>query len=121
MQQYVAAAKATDAWLCARRSNLTDALRLSGEALSEWASYAGVYPFHWLALLPRLEAQLAMDATAGAIESCRALLAPTQRRLPSAGEELVTVAIQTWEAGDELATRRLVRRALASLASHLLQ
>src|SRR5882672_3557495 len=57
LREYVAGTKAMDAWICVRRGDLDGALRLTDDALSAWATYGGVFPFHWLGLVPRLEAQ----------------------------------------------------------------
>jgi len=121
MPQYVAAAKATNAWVCLRQGDLDSALTLCEVALAEWTAYGGVYPFQWLALVPRLEAQLARNLLAEAIESTQSLLAPEQRRLPDAVEASLSGAIASNSRGDEPATRRLLDDALAALGHHALR
>jgi tetratricopeptide (TPR) repeat protein len=121
MHQYAAAAKGTDAWLCVRRGDMAAALELTDEALTEMTAYGGVYPFHWLVLVPRLEAQIALGRMVDGVESCRALLATDQRKLPVPIEEQLAEAIAAWDAPDPQRTRALAMLAVKSLASRGLQ
>jgi eukaryotic-like serine/threonine-protein kinase len=121
MHQYFAAARGTDAWVCARRGDMAAALEITDEALGELDAYGGVYPFHWLVLVPRLEAQVALDRVAGAMESCRALLAPEQRELPAPIEQQLRGALAAWEASDAERAREFCHLVLKSLAERGLQ
>ena len=118
MPQYIAAIKATFAWIRLRRGDTDGALELTATALSEWSAYGGIFPFHWLALVPRLDAMLARDRVEDAVQCCRALLAPDQRRLPPPVEASLTGAVHSWASGDHIATRGHLATALEVLADH---
>ncbi|MBV9948626.1 MAG: hypothetical protein JOZ69_17390 [Myxococcales bacterium] len=115
MPQYIAAAKAIDAWVSLQRGDRPRALALADEALTVWAGYGGVFPFHWLALVPRLEAQLARGEIAGAVESSCKLLAPDQRRLPTEAETAIRAAIAAWDTGQPDSAQRSLEQALGAL------
>lgn len=118
MRQYTAAVKAIQGWLRMREGDHCRALELTGEALLDWARYGGVFPFHWLALVPRLEAQLAQKNTEDAIVSCKALLARDQRKLPPLIESHLSGAIGSWELGQCEASSEHLREAMRAFAAH---
>jgi serine/threonine protein kinase/tetratricopeptide (TPR) repeat protein len=118
MLQYVAASRALAAWVALQRGDVDGALHLTDIALQGWASYRGVYPFHWLGLVPRLEAQLTRGMLAGAVECCRALLHPDQRQLPVAVEERLRESISASDRGDVSATRIGLEDSLRALGQH---
>jgi hypothetical protein len=118
MRQYTAAVKAIQGWLRMREGDLRGALELTGDALLDWGRYGGVFPFHWLALVPRLEAQIAQENAEDAILSCRALLAPEQRKLPPSIESHLSDAIGSWELGQYEAASEHLRSAMQAFTAH---
>jgi len=121
MREYVAGVLALEAWLSLRRDDLDEVLRSSDEALSIWATYGGVFPFHHLGLVPRLEAQLRKNQIGGAIDTCRGLLREDQQRLPGSIEAPLGAAVSCWEAGDSNSARAHLDVALRALDEHRLR
>jgi eukaryotic-like serine/threonine-protein kinase len=118
MREYIAGAMAMEAWLSARGGDMEGALRSSDQALAIWETYGGVFPFQWLALLPKIEAELWLGHTHNAIHACRGLLLPTQQQLPRAAEQHLLDAIAAWDAAREKAAREALERALDVLQRH---
>jgi hypothetical protein len=110
-----------DGWVSLRRGDRDGALRLTEDALSMWATYGGVFPFQWLSLVPRLEAQLSAGRIADAVDSSRALLQPSQQRLPSRVEQALAAAIAAWDGADGAATDRHLGTAMDALNTHYLR
>jgi eukaryotic-like serine/threonine-protein kinase len=54
MLEYIAVARANQAWLAWRQGDLGEAEREGSAALEELGSLPIPYPFHWLALWPLL-------------------------------------------------------------------
>lgn len=82
MPDYVAAARANQAWLAWRKGDLPAAEQLCLEALAQWRQSPLVYPFQWQALWPLLAVALAQDREDDAWSCAEALLEPTQQQLP---------------------------------------
>jgi hypothetical protein len=80
--EYIGVARANLAWLAFCEGD-TAGLEANGrEALELWQRISFVYPFHWLARLPLAAMSLERGALADAVEHARAMLHPTQHRLP---------------------------------------
>ena len=121
LREYVACAKAMDAWTLLRRGDVDGALHASEEAMAAWATYGGVFPFHRLALVPRLEAQLSKDDLSAAVDSCRGLLQKDQQQLPHRVEVPLAEAVESWESRNSSATRLLITAAVKALDEHHLR
>jgi hypothetical protein len=59
-----------------------------------------IYPFQWTAFWPLIGVALARDLTSEAVDYARALLEPSQQRLPDALSALLEEAIKSWEGGE---------------------
>jgi hypothetical protein len=79
---YIAAAKANDAWLAWRRRDMQSVEQSGQEALSTWRQSPLVYPFQWLALWPLLAINVEQACEQNAWGYVDALLEPLQQRLP---------------------------------------
>jgi class 3 adenylate cyclase/tetratricopeptide (TPR) repeat protein len=107
--EYVAAAKATLAWLAWQEERFEDVITLGEEALELWKSTIVSYSWYWLCLWPMIAVRLRAEQVAEAIDLSRQLLVPPQQRLPDDLESLVEAAGAAWEhretrvAGDKLA------------------
>ena len=77
---YLAAAQANLAWVAWSRGQSAQAIALGLAALNGWLG--SHYPFQWLALLPLLAVSLDGADLDSALTYRRALLAPSQQRLP---------------------------------------
>jgi predicted ATPase/class 3 adenylate cyclase len=106
--EYVAAAKATMAWVAWRDERLEDVVRLAHEALELWRSTVVSYSWYWLCLWPLVAVRLRQGQLAEAVEAARQLLPPPQQRLPDELEAEVQDAVGAWEKGErKLAKERL--------------
>jgi eukaryotic-like serine/threonine-protein kinase len=106
--EYVAAAKATMAWVAWRDERLADVVRLADEALGLWRSTVVPYPFQWLCLWPLVAVRLRQGQVAEAVEAARQLLPPPQQRLPDGLEAEVQDGVGAWARGRrKLAQERL--------------
>jgi tetratricopeptide (TPR) repeat protein len=82
LPEYIAAARANQAWLAWRRGHL-DGVQTHGQAaLALWAGLSFKYGFEWLALWPLLAAALNRDQLGEAVDAACRLLHPSQQRLP---------------------------------------
>jgi tetratricopeptide (TPR) repeat protein len=94
MPDYVAAAKGNQAWVDWRRRGLTAAEQRGQEALGLWRESPLVYPFQWQALWPLVAVALARGRKEEAWAYAKALLEPTQQRLPDALDAALVAAVQ---------------------------
>ncbi len=113
MPDYVAAAKANQAWLASRRQDLPRAQKLGQEALAIWRQSPLVYPFQWQALWPLIGVALAGGREDEAWAYAQALLEPMQQRLPDALNTALTAAVQANAEDQTGAARRQLDRAMA--------
>ncbi len=105
---YVAAAKATMAWVAWKDGNFGDVAPLATEALGLWATIAVTFPFQWTCLWPLIAVRLADGEPAEAVDASRRLLVPPQQRLPDELELLVEAAGAAWDRGEhQLAAGKL--------------
>ena len=102
MPEYVAFAKANEAWLAWRAGDDAVAREQGHAALAFWqqlpATHASL-PFQWTALWPLLASALKTEESETAIGYTRALLDPHQQQLPVALALPLEHALQTWERG----------------------
>lgn len=98
MVEYVAMAKANQAWVAWREGSLSEARSEAEAALELWGQSWTAYPFKWAALWPLIAISVAGDDLARAIEHARALLEPTQQPLPERLAAAVENALRSWEA-----------------------
>jgi tetratricopeptide (TPR) repeat protein len=115
MIEYVGTARANLAWLAWRAGDLPEAEEHGRAALATWhqlpASHASC-AFQWTALWPLIGVALAHNHTAEASEHARALLEPTQQRLPDALTAVLEQAVTAWEQGEAEAAQAWLDRAL---------
>jgi len=102
MPEYVALARANQAWLAWRQRD-DAALREHGAtALTLWQQLPVTHasaPFQWTALWPLLAETLQRDAIATAVDYAHTLLDPHQQQLPDALAAPLTQALQAWSGG----------------------
>ena len=116
--EYVAAAKATLAWVAWRDERSEDVLALAAEALELWRTNVVSYSWYWLCLWPLIAVHLEGGRTAEAVAASRQLLVPPQQRLPDELERLVQSVGEFWDEGEEERAAAELSRAL-SLAAEL--
>ena len=110
--EYVAAAKATMAWVAWRDERLEDVVRLADEALGLWRSTVVSYSYYWLCLWPLVAVRLRQGQTAEAVEAARQLLPPPQLRLPDELEAEVQEGIGAWDRGGRKPAEERLSRAV---------
>ena len=98
--EYVAAGKATQAWVAWRDERFEDVVTLANEALELWATTVVSYSWYWLCLWPLIAVRLASGQLAEAVEAGRQLLVTPQQRLPDELESMVQAAIAAWGSGE---------------------
>jgi len=113
MPDYVAAARANQAWLAWRKGDLPAAEQLCLEALAQWRQSPLVYPFQWQALWPLLAVALAQDREDDAWSCAEALLEPTQQRLPDSLNATLEGALKAKSADRSPEARAQLDRAVA--------
>jgi eukaryotic-like serine/threonine-protein kinase len=111
MLEYIAAAHANRSWLALRRGDNDACRQLARKALDIWSHR--LFPFHWMALLPLLEAALAQDDVDEAIECAGAMLGGHQQVLAARVSEALDQARRCW-----LSERRTAARAALQTALH---
>ncbi len=122
MPEYVAMAKANQAWLAWRAGDLGSAQELAQTALELWHQLPSGHasaPFQWLALWPLIAVALREEQHLPAVGHARALLDPLQQRLPDALSASLEQAILAWESGAPEVARALLHQSLA-LAQQML-
>jgi class 3 adenylate cyclase/tetratricopeptide (TPR) repeat protein len=97
---FVAAAKATMAWLAWREERPEDVVALANEALELWEATVVPYAFTSLCLWPLLAVRLAAGQVAEAVDASRQMLLPPQMRFPDDLESLVQSSVDRWDAGE---------------------
>ncbi len=95
--EYVAAAKATLAWLAWQEDRSADVVRFGEEALQLWRTTIVSYSWYWLCLWPIIAVRLRSGQIAESIDAGRRLLAPPQQRLPDDLESLLQEAGAAWD------------------------
>ena len=97
--EYVAAAKAAQAWVAWQDERPEDVVALASEALDIWGTTVVSYSWYWLCLWPLISVRRAANQVAEAVEGARQFLVPPQQRLPDELEAAVQAAIDAWERG----------------------
>jgi tetratricopeptide (TPR) repeat protein len=100
MPEYLASAKANQAWVSWREENLAEAEQSGRAALELWQQMPLVYPFQWSALWPLMATALADDRISDAVGHTRALLEPAQQRLPDPLTRQLEEGIGAWDGGE---------------------
>ena len=94
---HLAVAEGNLAWLCLREQKMEVAHQHGLAAIELWSQSSFVYPFQWTAYLPLIAVALRNAEVAEGIQYARALLGPTQQRLPDPLDALLTQAVQFFE------------------------
>jgi hypothetical protein len=112
MPDYVAAAKGNQAWVAWRRGDLSQAEQAGQEAVELWRQSPLVYPFQWQALWPLISVALARGQGEEVYAYVRALLEPTQQRLPGELTTTLEAAVQAKAEDRAKVARRHLDRAM---------
>jgi tetratricopeptide (TPR) repeat protein len=102
MIEYVGTAQANLAWLAWREGDLSQAEAQGRAALATWQQLPAAHAscaFQWTALWPLIGVALAHNQIAEATGYARALLEPTQQRLPDALAVVLEAAVTAWKEG----------------------
>lgn len=113
MPDYVAAAKSNLAWVAWRNGDLATVQQLSQQALAIWRRSPMVYPFQWQTLWPLIAVILAQGCEDEAWAHSKALLEPTQQRLPDNINSVLESAVQMNAINQAKAARSYLDKALA--------
>ncbi|HMK98065.1 MAG TPA: hypothetical protein VK425_11000, partial [Acidimicrobiales bacterium] len=117
--EYVAAAKATMAWVAWHEGREDDVVALSDEAMQVWAACVVSYSWYSLCLFPLLALHLRHGRVADAAAISRQLLAPPQVRLADEVEALLASGSDLWDAGEaERAAADLTRAVDLAIELH---
>lgn len=116
MPEYVAMARANQAWV-AWRSGDGQAAEAHGQAaLASWrelpAGHASM-PFQWIALWPLIAVALHRDKIAAAVECVRRLLDPALQRVPPDLADLLEQGVGAWAKNEPEAAAAVLRQAAA--------
>jgi DNA-binding SARP family transcriptional activator len=115
MPEYMAMAKANQAWLAWRAQELALSQELGDAALQLWQQLERGHasaPFQWLAHFPLMAVRLQQEKVSLAIEDARALLDTSQQRLPEGLADSLGQAIQTWERNEPASARALLQQSI---------
>ncbi|MCK6623764.1 MAG: hypothetical protein DPW09_36040 [Anaerolineae bacterium] len=107
---YMAVSQANTAWLHYRNGQLPSAQEEAQAALSTWDN--SPYPFQWLANWIVLAIGLKQEALPDAIKAARAMLDPSQQKLPDDVTETLEMAVQSWESGNTDMMQERLRQAV---------
>jgi class 3 adenylate cyclase len=119
--EIIPTAKANLAWVAWCEENLSEAEVNGRAALDLWQQLPvdqAIYPFQWTAFWPLIGVALAQGLTTEAVDYARALLEPSQQRLPDALTALIEEAIESWEGGETEITHTYLNQAI-NLAQEL--
>jgi tetratricopeptide (TPR) repeat protein len=119
MLEYVGTAHANLAWVAWREGNLGQAEANGRTALESWHQLPAGHSscsLQWTALWPLMGVVLAQaraaEAVSEASQLARALLEPTQQRLPDALTAVVAKAVEAWEEGESETARAFLEQAI---------
>ncbi len=107
---YMAASQANTAWLHYRNGQFPSAQEEAQAALSTWDN--SPYPFQWLAYWIVLAITLEHETWPDAIDAARAMLDPSQQKLPEDVSAVLEMAVQTWESGDTVTIQQRIKQAV---------
>jgi tetratricopeptide (TPR) repeat protein len=115
MPEYIATAKANQAWLAWRGNDPVLTQALAGAALEAWrelpAGHANA-PFQWLAYFPLVAAALQQDKLSLAVEAARALLDPVLQRMPETLTGNLEQAVRAWDGNEPGRAGDLLRQSI---------
>lgn len=109
---YVAVSRGNLAWVALRQGRLEEAEQHAREAIRLWQASAIGFPFQWVARLPLLAVRFALGDVEGAVEQARAVLVPTQHRLPNRLESALETAQRDFAEGGAASAEASLREAL---------
>jgi ATP/maltotriose-dependent transcriptional regulator MalT len=118
MLDYVAAARANQAWVALRDGRRAEAERLVSEARSNWAALAVTYPFQWTALFPALGMALERGDLACAADLSAAMLEEHQARLADEIARPLEDGSRAMRSGDATWAHGCLEEALAAAREH---
>ena len=113
MPEYVATARANEAWLAWRDDDLGAVERHGRAALELWPPVHASSSFRWTALWPLIGAALSRGDTGAAVAFARGLLDPSQQRMADDLAAPMEAAVRAWDVGNGLAARDLLEDAAA--------
>ncbi len=116
MHDYIGAARANHAWVAWREQRVDDAEQEARKALECWSTLSPryPYPFQWLGLWVLLAVELQRHGMAEAVGHARALLDPTQQRLPASLATHLEATLDAWRQGRQDAAREYLEQSLTS-------
>ncbi|MBL8203279.1 MAG: hypothetical protein JNM09_03555 [Blastocatellia bacterium] len=117
MDGYVAAAKATEAWLAWREGQIAKALEEGKAALEIWERIPWVYPFRWQALWILIAGTLRQGQMAETVNYAQKLMSPEQMALPDTLNANLEAGIRAWEADRTAASRQYFEVAVSDATS----
>ncbi len=123
LRDYVATARANEAWLAVADGDFVAAEERAREALTLWRGMTLVFPMQWLANLPLAEVLVAAGRIDEAVDCAAALIEPSQLRMPDDVTVALAAAGDRFREGDSDAARSHLEDALEVLRgqSHLSQ
>lgn len=116
MPEYIAMAKANQAWLAWRADNLGLAQELGHSAVELWQQLPpnhGSASTQWLARFPLIAVAIYQEKYAVAIDESRCIVDPSQQRLPEVLETSLEQAIRAWDTGKHAMARTLINKSIA--------
>lgn len=98
-KEYLPYVIAINAWLAMQASKLDEASSLAQEALVAWENILGANPFKWLACWVLLYLAFQQKDFTEALEQAKAILLPSQQKLPDDLTAALEVAVKAGETG----------------------
>lgn len=114
MPEYMAMAKANQAWI-AWQDDPHTSQRLADQALEFWRQLPSGHasaPFQWLARWPLIAIAVHQNQIPSAIQHVRALLDPSQQRLPTELVSCLEQVIQVWDEGNLDSVHTLLKQSM---------
>jgi len=115
MVEYIGTTQANLAWVAWREGHMAQAEVNGRAALELWHQLPAGHSscaFQWTALWPLISTAFLQDQVEQALDHARALLEPTQQRLPDALTAAVEKAIQAWEEDEAKTVRPYLSQAI---------
>jgi tetratricopeptide (TPR) repeat protein len=114
MMDYVGAARANLAWAAWRQDDRAEAAREAEAAWETWKQLSPVYtyPFQWTGLWILLACRIDQARVGDAVDFARAMLVPSQQRLPDGIAAALEEAASAFDNGDPPRAEGALRRAL---------
>jgi tetratricopeptide (TPR) repeat protein len=109
---YIATARANQAWLAFREGELAQAEAHALAAMEIWQEERTPSPLQWVALWPLIAVALAKERLEVAVNYARALLDPSQQKLPDALTAALEQSVLLFDAGQTEASTEHLRRGI---------